>query len=254
MTGVGQSRKATRPETRHGGGTKRGELVVAEILEQAAKVFARRGFAGTGMGEVAKELGLTRTALYHYFTSKEDLLEQLVSGITRETADSLAQLRAESKQDVEALTASAFKSMVVRAATNRARFQLLERSAGELPEALEREHRKARSEVIVNWDAILADYLDSYHLTTDAATARIITLSLLGISTWVAWWYNPARDPAPDEVADVLWTLTSSGLTAGLSQSVHEGADSRDLDLVMKEIASLRSDILRLTPIPGEGI
>lgn len=44
-----------------------------EIATRAVNVFRRRGYAGIGMREMARELGMSKSALYHYFPSKETL-------------------------------------------------------------------------------------------------------------------------------------------------------------------------------------
>ncbi len=45
-----------------------------EILEAASRVFRRRGVHGTGMREIAAELGMTVGNLYYYFENKQALL------------------------------------------------------------------------------------------------------------------------------------------------------------------------------------
>ncbi|MAF05778.1 TetR/AcrR family transcriptional regulator [Herbaspirillum huttiense] len=44
------------------------------IIEQAAALFARNGFVGTSMNEVALACGLSKASLYHYFADKHQLL------------------------------------------------------------------------------------------------------------------------------------------------------------------------------------
>jgi TetR/AcrR family transcriptional regulator, transcriptional repressor of aconitase len=44
-----------------------------EIAEKAVAVFRRRGYSGIGMREIAKELGMSKSALYHYYPSKDAL-------------------------------------------------------------------------------------------------------------------------------------------------------------------------------------
>ncbi len=44
-----------------------------QIIEQAAKVFARRGFEGTRTRDIAEECGVNEALLYRHFPSKEDL-------------------------------------------------------------------------------------------------------------------------------------------------------------------------------------
>ncbi|MFD7868597.1 TetR/AcrR family transcriptional regulator [Streptomyces sp. NPDC057682] len=56
-----------------------------QILEGAARCFARDGFHGTSMQDVLKEVGLSAGAVYRYFTGKEDLIAaiagQALSGV-----------------------------------------------------------------------------------------------------------------------------------------------------------------------------
>jgi AcrR family transcriptional regulator len=45
-----------------------------QILDAALRVFAEKGFAGASIRDIAKEVGVTEGLLYHYFESKEQLL------------------------------------------------------------------------------------------------------------------------------------------------------------------------------------
>ena len=47
------------------------------ILETAAGVFAQKGFADATMDDVAKELGVSKGAVYQYFSSKDELFQEL---------------------------------------------------------------------------------------------------------------------------------------------------------------------------------
>lgn len=48
------------------------------ILRSARTLFAERGYAQTGLDEVARAAGVTRGALYHHFETKADLFEAVV--------------------------------------------------------------------------------------------------------------------------------------------------------------------------------
>ncbi len=50
----------------------------ARLLEAAARVYARRGFNGATLEEVAAEAGFTKGAVYAHFGSKENLLLALM--------------------------------------------------------------------------------------------------------------------------------------------------------------------------------
>lgn len=62
-------RRPGRPSAEEiGEGERRGQ-----ILRVAAEHFGRRGYAGVSLGEIAREVGITKAALYHHFSSKQDL-------------------------------------------------------------------------------------------------------------------------------------------------------------------------------------
>lgn len=61
------------------------------ILDAAVRVFARKGYHTCRVGDIAAEAGVAHGLLYHYFASKEELLET----IFRETwSELLAAMRA----------------------------------------------------------------------------------------------------------------------------------------------------------------
>src|SRR5215218_9949850 len=46
-----------------------------QIIDAAYRCFARKGFHQTTMREIYAEAGLSPGAIYHYFASKEDIIE-----------------------------------------------------------------------------------------------------------------------------------------------------------------------------------
>jgi len=52
-----------------------------KILDQAEGLFARRGFAGIGISEVAEAAGLGKSSLFHHFRSKAELYAAVIGRI-----------------------------------------------------------------------------------------------------------------------------------------------------------------------------
>ncbi len=66
------------------------------ILDAAVRVFSRKGFHTSRVGDVAEEAGVAHGLLYHYFSSKDEVLET----IFREAwAELLAAMRAVEEAD-----------------------------------------------------------------------------------------------------------------------------------------------------------
>ncbi len=61
----------------------------SRILEAANRVFAEKGYRQATMDDVAKKLGVSKGALYLYFTSKEELFEAICRTAPRALKDIL---------------------------------------------------------------------------------------------------------------------------------------------------------------------
>lgn len=50
-----------------------------EVLHAALTLLGERGYAGASLRELARRLGMSQPSLYHYFESKERLVEQIIT-------------------------------------------------------------------------------------------------------------------------------------------------------------------------------
>jgi AcrR family transcriptional regulator len=65
--------QADSPKPRRSRREERKEETRAELIAAAAKVFARRGFHGASVEQIAAEAGYSTGAIYWHFSGKEDL-------------------------------------------------------------------------------------------------------------------------------------------------------------------------------------
>ncbi|HEX6663036.1 MAG TPA: TetR/AcrR family transcriptional regulator [Gaiellaceae bacterium] len=59
------------------------------ILEAAVHVFAHKGYHAARVGDIAEEAGVAHGLLYHYFPSKESLLETIFRETWRDVVDTV---------------------------------------------------------------------------------------------------------------------------------------------------------------------
>ena len=60
-----------------------GTPVPQRLLAAATRLFAERGYERTSVQEIVEAAGVTKGALYHYFGSKEDLLQEVYARVLR---------------------------------------------------------------------------------------------------------------------------------------------------------------------------
>ncbi len=56
----------------------------AAILEAARYLFAKKGYEGTSISNIAKESGAAKSLVYYYFSSKEDILNEILEEGTKD--------------------------------------------------------------------------------------------------------------------------------------------------------------------------
>jgi AcrR family transcriptional regulator len=86
---VREGPRVTKPRPRPTGRpiASDGEKTRAAILEVARRMFAEQGYESTSLDSIARAIGLTRTAVYHYFPSKRDIAQAI---FTDEPPDALS--------------------------------------------------------------------------------------------------------------------------------------------------------------------
>jgi TetR/AcrR family transcriptional regulator len=76
-----------------------------KILEVAEALFARRGFSGVGLREVAVAAGLGKSSLFHHFESKRELYFEVLERVLGRIRERLAPALASSAAPLEKLDA-----------------------------------------------------------------------------------------------------------------------------------------------------
>ncbi|WP_042417193.1 TetR/AcrR family transcriptional regulator [Streptacidiphilus anmyonensis] len=65
--------------------------VQERLLAAASRLFAERGFAPTSVQDIVELAGVTKGAMYHYYASKDDLLQQIYTRLLLVQSQRLAE-------------------------------------------------------------------------------------------------------------------------------------------------------------------
>jgi len=61
-----------------------------EILDEATRLFAERGYEGTSMADLAERVGLRKASLFHHFASKEVLYAAVLGRLIEDVGGAIA--------------------------------------------------------------------------------------------------------------------------------------------------------------------
>lgn len=180
------------------------------ILDAASLLFIGKGFGGTNINDIAEAVGVSRTALYYYFRSKETILQALTEEVT-EKAGLLA--RSVSSRDVLPARQALTELIVQHAGLILAhplQFRVVERSETNLPAPYQAAAKAARRSVLADFVRVIQRGIDNGEFRP--TQARVAAFSIIGMCNWCAWWFDVNKDLPADAVAQSIADFSVRGL------------------------------------------
>jgi len=181
-----------------------------QILQSAAKIFATEGFDRASMAQLARECGISKANIYHYYDSKDAILFDILDSYLSELRDLIL------ATNVEGLSPDERLRRVIRdilrayqGADHEHQVQLNALSA--LPQD-QQDRMRAYQRDMVRYlsDCIRAAAPEMF--TDDRAKLRAVTMSVFGMLNWYYMWNGGADGAARDAYAALVADLTLKGL------------------------------------------
>jgi TetR/AcrR family transcriptional regulator len=166
------------------------------MLHKAAIVFSRDGYDRASMAQLAGELGVSKALLYHYYTSKEALLFDIVQNHLAalvEVVEEADDAALEPAERLEALVTALLEAYRDADAEHRVQVEGMRLLSEADQEKLKELERRL---VVLFADAIRA--LDP-ELFAEKPLIKPVTMSLFGMMNWAYMWF---RDGGPVSRAD----------------------------------------------------
>lgn len=217
--------------------TARRELVERQILDQAFALFAAKGYARTTLQDIATATGLTRPALYHYISNKDELIERLVAEIAGNSADMLTQINAVSIDPPEVRLRAMCMALVTQNLAAPDRFRLLIVSENDLPATVIDSYRESRRAVLRELVAVLDD--GQVARVFRPCDSRVAALGIVGMLNWVAWWHRPSDRDDEDRIAGQLAEMAIRSVIDPDPDLHDAGGPMRILESVKQQLAEL---------------
>lgn len=167
-----------------------------DILASAAEHFGRQGYEDTKWADIAADVGVGSTALYHYFESKLHCLFEILSDTLEWFSvqfDEVTQSSGGFEEGLVALMHANFD--LTEAQVSRCRVLVAEQGRLGQPRKTDREEeaRQRARALVREREMAWSNYL-SRGMATGAipeANPQLLTRALLGLYTSVWHWYHP---------------------------------------------------------------
>ncbi|MFI7669594.1 TetR/AcrR family transcriptional regulator [Nocardia sp. NPDC049526] len=164
------------------------------ILDAAAHVLSMKGYAGTRLSDVAEYAELQAPAIYYYFPSREELIEEVMWSGIAEMVKHLQGVLDEISSDVAPID----RIMIAIDAHLRHELELSDyataaiRNSGQVPEHLRARQLAEEANYGTIWRKLIKDAAAEGQIRSEL-DLHVTQMLIMGSLNWAAEWWTPRR-------------------------------------------------------------
>ena len=191
------------------------------ILDAAARLFRREGFAATTVRDIARAAGILPGSLHYRFASKEELLVALMERAIDRLMAGVLEAITEGQDPIERMRLAIRAHLRILLSGDDAVYVLLYdfRSLGTHAAhgmLRQRQRYERFSDELIAQAAAVAPVRPGVDLT-------LLRLFGFGAVNWAAQWYEPGGKYTPDQIAEAFWQYTAFGALSGPYETSSKG-------------------------------
>lgn len=199
---------------------KKSDRTRQDILDATASSLATAGYTATTVKSIAETIGMQDASIYYYFSSKDELVGEVLDIGTARAVTAVDQALAELQDDHdprEALRVAIIAhAEAVLGGGDYPRANV--RTFGQLPPDLTHRHRQGHRNYGQIWTRLIDDGVDSGALRGDLnrSVARLI---IIGALCWAIEWFDAGEEVSAADVGEHVFQMVVNGLSVGEHES-----------------------------------
>ena len=200
------------PEEEETEAASKSALTRARILDAAAKVLSENGYAGLRLTDVAAEAEIQAPAIYYYYGSREDLIEEVmwagIADMREHVAAALAELPDKTPPLDRLLVAVEAHLRHALEISHYATASI--RNAGQVPQTIRKRQIVEEERYGEIWRRLINDLARQGGLRQEL-DLYIAQMLILGAMNWTVEWWDPRRGSVEAVVSNAQ-TLIRHGI------------------------------------------
>jgi AcrR family transcriptional regulator len=185
----------------------------AEVVAVAAKLFSERGFRGTSMDDIARELGILKGSLYYWIDSKEALLADVLLGALSKTIEDGQEICSHVEMSAADRLHALIKSHIHAWTLAPDNFNVALNEAKWLDPEDATRWMKERNELESLYRSVLRDGIMSGEFDVSERNVSITVNFIFAMMNWFPRWYKPTGFATPEYVAEAIAGIVLNGIT-----------------------------------------
>lgn len=178
------------------------------IEKVAAALFQEKSYLETSLKDIADAAGLTKGGIYHYFSSKDEILHFVLDHFMSEGLEDIEEkLRGikDCRVKIRSLISHTIQHYVEATAGAKIFFHDSRLLPAVYLEALEEKERKYLEITTDILREFFGDIIKAGQLTS-------LAFLLLGMCSWTFLWYSPRGPVDPQELSEIIYNVFVTGI------------------------------------------
>jgi len=174
----------------------------------ACSLFSSKGYSATSLKEIADQVGLHKTSLFHYFKNKEEILMEVMDKGLREYVNVLDEPAIDPNLDAERKLRIALEKQVSVICKYKDYINVGLNEIKSLTPKNREKYNTKRKQYGKRFEKIIQEIQghNGSALFKDL-NFKIVNLGILGMCNWIINWYKEDGPLGPKEISEIFFSV-----------------------------------------------
>ena len=183
-------------------------LKADEIISVACSLFSRKGYSATSLKEIADQVGLHKTSLFHYFKNKEEILMEVMDKGLREYVNVLDEPAIDPNLDAERKLRIALEKQVSVICKYKDYINVGLNEIKSLTPKNREKYNTKRKQYGKRFEKIIQEIQEhNGSALFKNLNFKIVNLGILGMCNWIINWYKEDGPLGPKEISEIFFSV-----------------------------------------------
>lgn len=179
------------------------------VYQAALRLFQKRGYDKTSIQEIADAVNLQKGSLYHYITSKENLLFEIIYGTVTNMVEMIRVVQSDGLPPREKLC-HAIETHLLTGTSLLDEFSLMMQETKYLPPKLKRQIILKKKQYEMIFRKIIGEGIKGEEFKK--LNSKVTSFMVLGAMNWLYQWYSSKGPLSPKDISDIFCEIMVDGI------------------------------------------
>lgn len=178
-----------------------------KIITVARRLMSQKGYKGTSLQNIANNVGIHKSTLFHYFSSKEAILLEVLRESIEDVTENLDRILAEPNVSPEEKLKMAIDNHIAFLVKYIDNVTVYNTDMRYLPPKNRKKYLDTRKHYQLCFEQIIDEIKKGDREYFKDMDTKIVTFGILGMCNWVAKWYKKSGPFKSEDISEIFFKM-----------------------------------------------